>query len=160
MIYGVKNGVRDFIYPTGQDATHYLTGTTGMLAVAGSALTDATIDSWSSGPAPVSTGGTWASTTFVGAENPLDESDSWYPLQGYLGFKKSGGQAIGLLASHNATGNWGITPPAKQYSEVTLGAVASGGGGPIVRIDRTNSGQTGWLLFLWADNPEIGRAHV
>ena len=153
VIYGVKNGVRDFIYTIGQDSTRYLTGTTGMLAVAGSALTDATIDSWSSGPAPVSTGGTWASTTFVGAENPLDESDSWYPLQGYRGFKKSGGQAVGLQATHNATGNWRITPPATQYSEVTLGSVTSGGGGLIVRIDRRNTGQTGWLLFLYADNP-------
>src|SRR2546428_11854150 len=27
-----------------------------------------------------------------------------------------------------------------------------GGGGPIVRIDRRNPGQTGWLVFLWADN--------
>jgi hypothetical protein len=34
-----------------------------------------------------------------------------------------------------------------------LGAVASGGGGPIVRIDRNNPGQTGWLLFLYAGSP-------
>ena len=50
-------------------------------------------------------------------------------------------------------GVWSITPPATQYSEVTLGAVASGGGGPIVRIDRNNAGQTGWLLLLLASNP-------
>jgi len=43
--------------------------------------------------------------------------------------------------------------PARQYSEVTLGSVPSGGGGPIVRIDRSGPGQTGWLLFLWIDNP-------
>jgi hypothetical protein len=61
--------------------------------------------------------------------------------------------AIGRDSGHNASGVWSITPPATQYSEVTLGTVTSGGGGPIVRIDRSNNGQTGWLLFLWADNP-------
>ena len=50
-------------------------------------------------------------------------------------------------------GVWSITPPATQYSQVTLGAVDSGGGEPIVRIDRTNAGQTGWLLLLLASNP-------
>ena len=115
-------------------------------------VTDAKIASWASGAAPVSLG-TWTSSTFAGTENPLDEGDRWYPLPGYSGFKKMGGLAIGLDSVHNASGVWSITPPAKQYSEVTLGSVASGGGGPIVRIDRSNPGQTGWLLFLWADNP-------
>jgi chitodextrinase len=36
-----------------------------------------------------------------------------------------------------------------------LGTVGSGGGGPIVRIQRTANGQTGWLLLLWADNPSL-----
>jgi hypothetical protein len=36
---------------------------------------------------------------------------------------------------------------------VTLGNVTNGGGGPIVRIDRNNPGQTGWLLFLYANSP-------
>ena len=69
------------------------------------------------------------------------------------GFKKASGLANGRDPAHNATGVWGITAPATQYSEVTLGAVSSGGGGPIVRIDRTNTGQTGWLLFLFARRP-------
>jgi len=153
VIYGIKNGVRDFIYNTGQNAIKYATGTTGMLAYpAGPAVTDATIASWASGAAPVSSG-TWASTSFSGTENPLDEGDRWYPLPGYSGFKKAGGLAMGLDWSNNAEGVWGITPPAKQYSEVTLGTAARGGGGPIVRIDRNNAGQTGWLLFLFVDNP-------
>ncbi|TMI97768.1 MAG: hypothetical protein E6H01_12990, partial [Bacillati bacterium ANGP1] len=165
VIYGIRNGVREFIYNTGEDLNKvhisYSTGTTGMLAFVpvGRPLTDATIASWATGPAPVSSG-TWASSTFAGTENPLDEGDRWYPLPfqngagaPYSGFKKSGGLAIGLDPSHNASGVWSIAPPAKQYSEVTLGTVASGGGGPLVRIDRANNGQTGWLLFLFADNP-------
>ena len=152
VIYGIKNGVRDFVYNTGPDATKYSTGTTGMLAFSSTATTDAMIASWSTGPAPVSSGA-WTSSTFVGTENPLDEGDRWYPLPGYSGFKKASGAAMGLASGHNASGVWSIVPPATQYSEVTLGTVASGGGGPIVRIDRTNVGQTGWLLFLWADNP-------
>src|SRR5262249_26935924 len=55
---------------------------------------------------------------------------------------------------HNLSGAWSIAPPASQYSEVTLGTVSSGGGGPLVRIDRTAVGPTGWLLFLDADNPQ------
>src|SRR3989449_8439958 len=152
VIYGIKNGGRDFIYHTGPDPTQYSTGTAGMLSVATTAVTDAKIASWASGPAPVSSG-TWASSTFAGTENPLDEGDRWYPLPGYSGFKKTGGLAIGRDSGHNASGVWSLTPPAKQYSEVTLGTVASGGGGPIVRIDRSNPGQTGWLLFLYADAP-------
>ena len=153
VIYGIKNGVRDFIYNTGPDATKYSTGTTGMLAYAGDGgVTNAKIASWSTGAAPVSSG-TWASSTFTGIENPLDEGDRWYPLPTYSGFKKVGGLAIGRDSIHNAEGVWSITPPPTQYSEVTLGTTVSGGGGPIVRIDRTNNGQTGWLLFLWADNP-------
>ena len=50
-------------------------------------------------------------------------------------------------------GVWSIAPPATQYSQVTLGAVTSGGGGPIVPIDRHHTGQTGWLLLLLASNP-------
>jgi hypothetical protein len=171
VIYGIRNGVREFIYNTGMDPINhpnpdggrYPDGTAGMLAyVAPSstgALTDATIASWSAGAAPVSSG-TWASSNFAGTENPLDEGDRWYPLPGqagngrpYSGFRKAGGLAIGLDGAHNVSGVWSIAAPARQYSEVTLGTVASGGGGPVVRIDRTNVGQTGWLLFLWADNP-------
>ena len=152
VLYGLKNGVRDFIYNTGTDTTQYSTGTTGMMVYADGAVTNAVIASWSTGPAPVSSG-TWASSTFAGTENYLDEGDRWYPLPGYEGFRKGGGQASGLGSNHNASGVWSITPPATQYSEVTLGAAASGGGGPIVRIDRNNPGQTGWLLFLYADNP-------
>jgi hypothetical protein len=154
VIYGIKNGVRDFIYNTGPDATKYSTGTAGMLAYAdpGGAVTEAEIISWSAGAASVSSG-TWASSVFTGIENPLDEGDRWYPLPGYSGFKKVGGLAVGRDSGHNASGVWSITPPAKQYSEVTLGTVTSGGGGPIVRIDRSNNGQTGWLLFLGADSP-------
>jgi hypothetical protein len=152
VIYGIKNGVRDFIYNTGPDATKYSTGTAGMLAYAGDGvLTNAMIASWSAGTAPVSSAA-WASSTFTGIENPLDQGDRWYPLPGYSGFKEVGGLAIGRDANHNASGVWSITPPAKQYSQVTLGTVASGGGGPIVRIDRTNNGQTGWLLFLAPQN--------
>jgi hypothetical protein len=155
VIYGIKNGVRDFIYNTGRDATKYATGTSGMLAWnSGPTLTDAVIASWSSGAAPVSSG-TWASSNFAGVEDPLDEGDRWYPLPGYSGFKKTGGLAIGREWGHNASGVWSIAPPANQYSEITLGTVTSGGGGPIVRIDRNNSGQTGWLLFLSADNPSV-----
>ena len=153
VIYGIKNGVREFIHNTGQDFATYSGGTAGMLAFAsGPALTDASIASWSAGAAPASSGA-WTSSTFAGAENPLDEGDRWYPLPGYAGFRKAGGFAVGLSTGHNLEAVWSITPPAKQYSEVTLGTVASGGGGPMVRIDRTNAGQTGWLLFLWADNP-------
>ena len=157
VIYGIKNGVRDFIYNTGPDTIKYSAGTAGMLAYAdlwglGGAVTEAEIASWSAGAAPVSSG-TWASSTFTGIENPLDEGDRWYPLPGYSGFKKTGGLAVGQNSGHNASGVWSITPPATQYSEVTLGTVTSGGGGPIVRIDRNNTGQTGWLLFLSADAP-------
>lgn len=152
VIYGLKNGVRDFIYNTGTNSTKYSTGTTGIMAYADGAVTNAVISSWSTGPAPVSSG-TWTASGFVGTQNPLDEGDRWYPLPGYAGFQKTGGQAIGLSSGHNASGVWSIAPPATQYSEVTLGSAASGGGGPIVRIDRNNPGQTGWLLFLYADNP-------
>ena len=153
VIYGIKNGVRDFIYNTSPDATKYAAGTAGMLAFTGdSALTDATIASWSGGAAPASSG-THDSSSFLGVEDPLDEGDRWYPLPGYSGFRKAGGLAIGRDFGHNASGAWSIAPPATQYSEVTLGTVGSGGGGPIVRIDRNATGQTGWLLFLWADNP-------
>jgi len=153
VIYGIRNGVRDFIYNTGPDAIRYSTGTAGMLAYpSGPTLTDDVIASWSSGAAPVSSG-TWASTTFAGTEDPLDEGDRWYPLPGYSGFKKAGGLAIGKDWGNNASAVWSIAPPAKQYSEVTLGTAAMGGGGPIVRVDRNNTGQTGWLLFLYADNP-------
>jgi hypothetical protein len=166
VIYGIKNGVRDFIYNTGMDLVRYSGGTAGMLAqvpAGATTLTDARISSWSGGAAPVSSG-TWDSSTFAGTENPLDEGDRWYPLAGqivvppgylvhYKGFRKADGLAIGLDAKHNASGVWSIAPPARQYSEVTLGTVTSGGGGPLVRIDRTNPGQTGWLLFVSADNP-------
>jgi chitodextrinase len=152
VIYGIKNGVRDFIYNTGSNSTRYSNGTTGILAFVSTAVTDAMIASWSTGAAPVSSG-TWASSTFVGNENPLDEGDRWYPLPAYLGFRKAGGAAIGLSASDNVSGVWSIAPPPTQYSQVTLGAVASGGGGPIVRIDRNNAGPTGWLLFLDANTP-------
>jgi Fibronectin type III domain len=156
VIYGIRNGVRDFIYNTGPDATKYASGASGMLAFSGGAsLTDATIASWSTGPAPASSG-THDSSNFIGVENPLDEGDRWYPLPGYSGFRKAGGLAIGRDFGHNASGVWSIAPPARQYSEVTLGTAASGGGGPIVRIDRNASGQTGWMLFLWADNPAGG----
>jgi len=159
VIYGIKNGLRDFVYNTGPDATKYSSGTAGMFAYAdpwgqGAAVTEAEIASWSAGAAPVPSG-TWASSTFTGVENPLDEGDRWYPLPGYSGFEKTGGLAIGRDSGHNASGVWSITPPATQYSEVTLGTVTSGGGGPIVRIDRTNNGQTGWLLFLNADSPRF-----
>ena len=152
VIYGLKNGVRDFIYNTAADSSKYSTGTTGIMAYADGAVNNAVIASWSTGSAPASSG-TWASSSFTGTENPLDEGDRWYPLPGYSGFNKAGGQAIGLDSNHNATGVWSIAPPANQYSEVTLASVASGGGGPIVRIDRNNAGQTGWLLFLYAGNP-------
>ncbi len=152
VIYGLKNGVRNFIYNTGTNPTKYSTGTTGIMAYADGATNNAVIASWSTGPAPLSSG-TWASSSFTGTQNPLDEGDRWYPLPGYAGFSKAGGQAIGLSSGHNASGVWSIRPPATQYSEVTLAGGASGGGGPIVRIDRNNPGQTGWLLFLYADNP-------
>jgi hypothetical protein len=152
VLYGLKNGARDFIYNTGTNPTKYTTGTSGIMAYADGAVNNAVIASWSTGPAPVSSG-TSSSSSFTGTQNPLDEGDRWYPLPGYAGFRKAGGQVIGLAAGHNASGVWSITPPANQYSEVTLGSVVSGGGGPIVRIDRNNAGQTGWLLFLYADNP-------
>jgi hypothetical protein len=156
VIYGIRNGVRDFIYNTGPDATKLAGGTAGMLAFTGDAsLNDATIASWSAGPAPASSG-TSDSSNFVGVENPLDEGDRWYPLPGYTGFRKAGGLAMGRDPGHNASGVWSIAPGPTQYSEVTLGTAASGGGGPIVRIDRNATGQTGWMLFLWADNPGGG----
>jgi hypothetical protein len=161
VIYGIKNGVRDFVYNTGKDSVRYEGGSTGILAFTSSpTLTDATIASWSTGAAPTSSG-TWASSTFDGTENPLDEGDRWYPLPGssVFNFKKAGGVALsnspfemGLLS-----GVWGIAPPPTQYSEVTLGPVdPSSGGGVVVRIDRTNNGPTGWLLFLWADPARDG----
>ncbi|OLC49269.1 MAG: hypothetical protein AUH82_00960 [Chloroflexi bacterium 13_1_40CM_4_65_13] len=153
VIYGLHNGVREFIYNSATDQIRYDTGTTGMLAfVQNPPLTDATVASWSTGPAP-SSSGVWASTNFSGVEDPLDEGDRWYPLPGYQGFKKAGGFAVGKDTQHNISGVWSIAAPQKQYSEVTLGTAATGGGGPVVRIDRANTGQTGWLLFLWADNP-------
>jgi chitodextrinase len=155
VIYGVQNGVRAFIYNTGPNAVSYSTGTTGILAYAGNAdVSGARIASWSTGAAPASAG-TSASSNFAGSEDPLDEADTWYPLPGYQGFKKVGGFAVGKEAGQNAAGAWSITPPANQYSEVTLGSVAGGGGGPIVRIDRTSAGQTGWLLFVSAADPTL-----
>src|SRR5437870_4786670 len=142
VIYGLHNGVREFIYNSGPDGIsnpfpRYDTGTTGMIAfVQNPPLTDAVIASWSTGAAP-SSSGVWASTNFSGVEDPLDEGDRWYPLPGYLGFQKAGGFAVGKdTAQHNISGVWSIAPPQKQYSEVTLGAAARGGGGPVVRIDR------------------------
>jgi hypothetical protein len=153
VIYGLRNGVRVFIYNTGPNAVSYPTGTTGIQSYAGNNdVQGARIASWSTGAAPASVG-TSASSNFAASEDPLDEGDRWYPLPGYQGFKSAGGFVIGKDAGHNAAGAWSITPTDRQYSEVTLGSVAGGGGGPIVRIDRTNSGQTGWLLFLSAANP-------
>ena len=152
VIYGLKNGVRDFILNTNAQTPKYSTGSAGMLAFAAGAVANAKISSWSTGAAPVSSG-TWASSTFTGTEDPLDEGDRWYPLPFYLGFKKTGGEVIGLSSSENLAGVWSITPPATQYSEVTLAAVGSGGGGPVVRIDRHNAGQTGWQLLLLASAP-------
>src|SRR5437016_4600766 len=87
VIYGLHNGVREFIYNSATDQIRYDTGTTGMLAfVQNPPLTDATVASWSTGPAP-SSSGVWASTNFSGVEDPLDEGDRWYPLPGYQGFK-------------------------------------------------------------------------
>src|SRR5712671_765413 len=154
VIYGIRNGTREFIYNTGPDGRTLSAGAAGILAFAsGPALTDASIASWSAGAANASSSGAWASSTFAGVENPLDEGDRWYPLPGYAGFRKAGGFAIGLSTGHNLEAVWSITPPPRQYSEVTLGTVASGGGGPMVRIGRVGAGQSGWLLFLWADNP-------
>src|SRR5712664_2382051 len=82
VIYGIKNGVRDFVYNTATNSTKYSTGATGMLAFAQGAVTNAMIASWSTGPAPVSSG-SWTSSNFAGTENPLDEGDRWYPLPGY-----------------------------------------------------------------------------
>jgi hypothetical protein len=159
VIYGIKNGVRDFIYNTGKDAVRYDGGTTGILAYsAGPTLTDATIASWSTGAAPTSSG-TWASSTFDGDEGPLDEGDRWYPLPGSSGFKKTGGLAMSNSPYEmgNYTGVWSIAPPPTQYSEVTLGPVdLSSGGGVLVRIDRTALGPTGWMLFMWADSNRYG----
>jgi hypothetical protein len=152
VIYGIKNGVREFIHNTGPDSITLTGGTAGILAIFGDQPTDAKIASWAAGAAPASSGN-WTSSTFLGIEDPLDEGDRWFPLPGYSGFRKAGGRAIGKDGGHNLSGVWSIAPPARQYSEVTLGDVGSGGGGPIVRIDRNNPGQTGWLLFLWADNP-------
>ena len=149
VIYGLKNGVRQFIYNPHQASFHYPTGSVGLLAYSGNGvLTNAKIASWSTGAAPVSSG-TRASTNFAGTEDPLDEGDRWYPLPSYSGLRKQGGLAIGEGQYHNASGVWSITPPAKQYSQVTLGTVSTGGGGPIVRIDRNANVQTGWMLFLW-----------
>jgi hypothetical protein len=153
VIYGLLNGVRGFIYNTGLDATKYTGGSTGMIAYAGNGdVTDARIASWSTGAAPVSSG-TSASTNFAGTEDPLDEGDRWYPLPGYHGFRKVGGFVVGKDSGHNVAAAWSIAPPATQYSEVTLGSVAGGGGGPMVRVTRTSNVQTGWLLFVSAANP-------
>src|SRR5438445_273676 len=152
LLYGIKNGVREFIYNTGRDPIRYDGGTTGILSfVPNVPLTDATIASWSTGAAPASIG-TSDSSTFAGTEDPLDEGDRWYPLPGFQGFRKAG-VAIGKDGGHNVAGAWSIAPSAKQYSEITLGSAASGGGGAVVRIDRNNIGPTGWMLFLWVDNP-------
>src|SRR2546422_128691 len=155
VIYGYKNGVRQFIYNPHLASFHYPSGSTGLLAYVGNGvLADSKVASWSTGAAPVSAG-TWASTTFAGTEDPLDEADRWYPLPNYVGFRKQDGLAIGKESGHNAAGAWGVTPPAKQYSQVTLGTVGPGGGGPIVRIDRSAHGQTGWLLFFWTFDPTL-----
>jgi fibronectin type 3 domain-containing protein len=153
VIYGIKNGVREFIYNPHAASVHYPTGATGVLAYTSDGVVEnAKIASWSTGAAPVSSGN-WASTNFAGTEDPLDEGDRWYPLPSYDGFRKQDGLAIGKNPSNNAAGAWGITPPATQYSQVTLGTVSGGAGGPIVRIDRTANGQTGWLLLLVAQDP-------
>jgi chitodextrinase len=156
VIYGIKNGVREFIYNPHLASWRYPTGATGILAFAGDGVvTNAKIASWSAGAAPASSGVS-ASTNFDGTQNPLDEGDLWYPLPSYEGFKKQDGQAVGRTPGHNATAAWGIAPPATQYSQVTLGTVSSAsGGGPIVRIDRSAHGQTGWLLLLWAPDPGL-----
>src|SRR6266850_590851 len=159
VIYGIKNGQREFVYNPEAASVHYPAGSTGVLAYAGDGVVaNAKIASWSTGAAPVSSG-TWASTNFAGTEDPLDEGDRWYPLPGYLGFSKQNGLAISRTdaghTGHNAAGVWSINPPAAQYSQVTLGTVGSGGGGPVVRINRTANGQSGWLLLLWADDPSL-----
>jgi fibronectin type 3 domain-containing protein len=145
--------VRQFIYNPHAASAHYPTGATGLLAFTSDGVVEnAKIASWSTGAAPVSSG-TWAATNFAGNEDPLDEGDRWYPLPSYDGFMKQDGLAIGKNPSNNAEGAWGITPPPTQYSQVTLGTVSGGAGGPIVRIDRTANGQTGWALLLAAQDP-------
>jgi fibronectin type 3 domain-containing protein len=156
VIYGIKNGVREFIYNPHLASWHYPTGSTGLLAYSGDGVVaNAKVASWSTGAAPVLSSATRAATNFLGAEDPLDEKDMWYPLPSYSGFAKRNGVAVGKDTGHNAEGAWGIAPPPVQYSQVTLGSATTGGGGPIVRIDRNAHGQTGWLLLLWADNPTL-----
>src|SRR5438093_539473 len=125
-----------------------------MLAFGSSFMTDAMIASWSSGTAPVSSG-TWASSTFAGTENPLDEGDRWYPLPTYSGFKKMGGLAIGLDSGHNASGVWSITPPAKQYSEVTLGAGGGESAGGPVTPDTQAPTSPGMLTAIAVSGSQI-----
>src|SRR5216684_827186 len=159
VLYGYKNGVREFIYHTGQDGIRYLTGTTGILEFpnVGSGVGAATIASWSTDAAPASVGD-WDSSKFAGtAESPLNENDGWYPIPGTqpnAGIAKSGGLARGMVVGiHNLEGNWRITPPNDQYAQVTLGDVTSGGGGPMVRMTRTALIQNGYLLFIFIDTP-------
>jgi len=160
LIYGIKNGVREFIHNTGQDPIKYATGKTGIVVFPSvpNGVRSSTIASWSTG-AVSSSIATSDSSTFVGTENPLDENDRWYPVSGAqlgAGFLKKGGLARGTVAGiHNLEGSWGVSLPNDQFSQVTLGDVTSGGGGPMVRVDRKASGQSGYLLFIFKDAPAM-----
>jgi hypothetical protein len=160
LIYGVKNGVREFIYNTGQDPIMYSAGTTGIVVFPSVAngVRSATIASWSTG-AVSSSSATSDFSAFVGTESPLDENDRWYPVSGAnpgAGFIKRGGLARGTIPGiHNLEGSWGVSLPNDQFSQVTLGDVTSGGGGPMVRVNRNASGQSGYLLFIFKDAPAM-----
>lgn len=160
LIYGIKNGVREFIYNTGQDQIRYSTGTTGIVEFPSvvNGVRSSIIASWSTG-AVSSSSATSDSSTFAGTEKPLDENDRWYPVCGAsvgAGFLKNGGIARGTAAGiHNLEGSWGVSLPNDQFSQVTLGDVTSGGGGPMVRVNRNASGQSGYLLFIFKDTPAL-----
>ena len=158
-IYGTINGTRVVF---AWDTT-YASGQTGILAFPGTATTTSRIDSWNAGDQPAlsagSGSGVWDSSTFAGAnetqQSGIDEGGRWYPsdITATVGVVwRVSNAAIGSRnGNHNIAGNWNITPPNNQYSQVTLGTVTGGGGGPMVRMSR--GAHTGYLLFIFPEAP-------
>ena len=152
-IYGTLNGRRAFFV---WDST-YAGGQTGILAFP-STLTANEITAWQAGSVPaLATGsGSWDSSTFTGTDETsqggLDESDRWYVPDNVPPLWKIGAVIKGSdSANHNFAANWRITPPNDQYAQITLGTVTSGGGGPMVRMNR--GAHTGYVLFISKNTP-------
>ena len=162
-IIGYLNGTRvawawDSTYPSGSSGVLFFPGGSGT-------STGNQMSYWEAGNAPSlasgSGSGTNDSSNFTGPDETeasgIYENDRWYPTEMANGVgvvQRVSNHAVGSAGGHNFAAAWSISPPNKQYSQVTFGAVPGGsGGGPMVRMARGS--RTGYLLFIYNDSATI-----